>query len=169
MTRTRLSMTGALVLSAASFLAGQAQRAGAFTAAQADAGRRAIQVNSFGACTDCHGTALGGRTGDPGEVPRLDSLSADYQKLILGNGGRVPALVGPAFMARWANRSTTDLVAEFDRRFAPPSSRLSDETRLAMIAYILQANGALPGGDLLTRTTDVAIGSLTDTFSKPDF
>src|SRR5262245_40099012 len=88
-------------------------RSAVYTAAQAAAGRIEIQKNSFGACTDCHATALGGRTGAAGEVPLFSSLPEDYQRLIQGNGGRVPDLVGPAFRTRWAGRTTKDLIAEF--------------------------------------------------------
>jgi len=141
-------------------VSGQAAAPRVFTAAQADAGRIAIQQNSFGACTDCHGTSLTGRTGDPAERPLLASLPADYQKLIQGNGGRVPAFVGPSFTARWGTRSTKALIDEFEKRFAPPASRLSAETRLELIAYILQANGAEPGTQPLTMSTDAEIRAL---------
>ena len=79
-----------------------------FTAAQADAGERDVRTNTFGVCTDCHGTTLAGRTGAPGELPPVSSLPADFQQLIEGNGGQVPSLVGAAFVARWARRSTKD-------------------------------------------------------------
>jgi hypothetical protein len=42
-------------------------------------------------------------------------------------------------------------------RFAPP---LNEETRLNIIAYLLQSSGALPGTEPLTMTTDVEIGRL---------
>ena len=45
-------------------------------------------------------------------------------------------------------------------RFAPPGSRMSQETRLNLIAYILQVNGARAGGTPLTLDTDVKIGAL---------
>lgn len=108
----------------------------------------------------CHGITLGGRTGDPGERPALTSLPEPYQKLIAGNGGRVPAFVGPSFVSRWSTRSTMDLIAEFERRFAPPSSQLSQDTRLAMIAYLLQANGAGPGAEPLALISDVPLGEV---------
>lgn len=141
-------------------ITGQApDRPAVYTADQAAAGLREVQNRSF-ACTDCHTTALTGRTGAAGEFPVLGSLSDDYRKLIEGNGGRVPPLVGPQFMTRWAGRTTKDLVAEFQRRFEPPMSQFSEEARLNMIAYILQANGALAGRQPLTTATDVTIRAL---------
>src|SRR4051812_33721992 len=99
----------------------------AYTAAQAAAGKAEIQQNSFGACTDCHTNALTGRKGDAGELPALTSLTADYQALIKGNGGRVPPLAGAEFVTRWARRSTKDLTAEFLDRFGRSSGRLSED------------------------------------------
>jgi hypothetical protein len=42
-------------------------------------------------------------------------------------------------------------------RFSGP---LSEETQLNIMAYILQLNGALPGTQPLTRSTDIQIGTL---------
>jgi len=68
-------------------------------------------------------------------------------------GGKVPALVGPEFRRRWATRTTKDLSTEFQERFG----KLREETRLNLIAYILEANGALAGTQPLTMATDVPI------------
>jgi hypothetical protein len=43
------------------------------------------------------------------------------------------------------------------KRFAGP---LSEETRLNIMAYILRLNGALPGSQALTESTDVPIHQL---------
>jgi hypothetical protein len=138
--------------------AGQAtDRPAVYTTEQAEAGRLALKTNSFGACTDCHTEALTGRNGDAGEVPSLSSLSEDYQKTLVPYRGKVPALVGPEFRKRWASRSTKDLSKEFQDRFGG----VPEETRLKLIAYILQANGALPGTQPLTAATDVPMRSLT--------
>jgi cytochrome c553 len=142
--------------SAAVAVRGAAEPPAVFTAAQAEAGRREVQTNTFGKCTDCHGATLTGRTGAPGERPPVSSLPADYQQLIAGNGGRVPSLVGSTFIARWARRSTKDLTREFEGRFGT----LSEATRLNVIAYFLRESGAQPGPEPLTTTTDVTIGAL---------
>jgi hypothetical protein len=134
----------------------QADRPAVYTPEQAEAGRLALKTNSFGACTDCHSAALTGRNGDVGELPSVSSLSEDYQKTINTYGGKIPALVGPEFRKRWAARTTKDLTWEFQGRFGG----LSEETRLNLIAYILQGNGALPGKQPLTVATDVPIRNL---------
>jgi hypothetical protein len=133
-----------------------AERPAVYTPEQAEAGRLALRTNSFGACTDCHTAALTGRNGDVDkELPPVSSLSEDYQKTI-SVYGKIPALVGPEFRKRWAARTTKDLSKEFEGRFGG----LTEETRLNLIAYILQANGALPGMQPLTVTTDVPIREL---------
>jgi len=133
-----------------------AARESVFSAKQAETGRMEIQKNSFGACTDCHTSTLSGRIGASDELPPLNTLTEEYQKLIRGNGGRVPALVGPSFRTRWVARSTKDLSQEFLERFG----HVSEETRLNIIAYILQENGAASGTQPLTMTTDVEIRKL---------
>ena len=143
-----------VVVSATS--AGQStDRPAVYTREQAEAGRLALKTNSFGVCTDCHTNALTGRKGDPGELPSISSLPEDSQKMI-NVYGKVPALVGPEFLKRWATRTTKDLTREFQERFGD----LPEETRLSLIAYILQANGALPGTQPLTVATEVQIRNL---------
>jgi hypothetical protein len=58
---------------------------------------------------------------------------------------------------RWNTRTTKDLNADFKGRFSGP---LNEETQLNMIAYILQLNGALPGSQRLTASTDIQVGKL---------
>jgi cytochrome c553 len=128
-----------------------------YTMAQAAAGRMEMQTNSFGACADCHTTTLTGRNGDIGELPPLSSLPDDLQKTIRNAGGKVPPLAGENFMTKWGARTTKDLSSDMRRRF----NDLSEETQLNIMAYILQANGALPGTQALTRATDVEIRTLT--------
>jgi hypothetical protein len=131
------------------------ERPAVYTTEQAEAGRLALKTNSFGACTDCHTTTLKGRTGDAGELPPVSSLKEDYQQTV-NTYRRIPGLVGPEFLKRWDSRTTKDLSKEFQERFG----KVSEETRLNLIAYILQANGALPGKEPLTAATDVPIRSL---------
>jgi len=154
----RLLLTGFLAFAGSiCFLPGPvAQQRFVFTAEQAAAGKIEIEKNAFGACTDCHATALTGRSGDSRELPPLASLSEDYQKLIKGNGGIVPPFVGPDFLAKWGPRTTQHLIKEFDDRFRS----LTLDTRLNLIAYILQRNGAQPGPRPLTAETDATIAQL---------
>jgi len=158
-----LPILALVIAGGVSTLAGQSpDRPAAFTADQAAAGRVEVQKNSFGACTNCHTTTLTGRHGDAAELPPLGSLSESDQKLIVGNGGNVPALVGPQFIARWGRRTTKDLNREFQERFAPATGGgLAAETRLDLIADCLQSSGAVPGTQPLTLATDVEIRTLT--------
>src|SRR5438128_6707196 len=117
---TRLPVIVAVVLGVSFSMRAQEPRdkptVSVYTIAQAAAGRMEIQANSFGTCTDCHTTTLTGRNGDPGELPPLSSLPDGLQKTI-GNSGKVPALAGARFMAKWGARSTTALSADMQRRF----------------------------------------------------
>ena len=128
-----------------------------YTAEQAIAGEREVQNNAFGRCPDCHANGLAGRHGDPSEQPPLSVLPEVTQTLI-HNGGQVPQRAGQQFMQRWAKRSTKALSADMRRRFSGP---LSEETQLNIMAYILKLNGALPGSQALTASTDVQINRLT--------
>src|SRR4051812_32645039 len=84
------------------------ERAGVFTAAQAEAGRVAYDRT----CGQCHTPSLLGRKGDPGEVPAIASLSERYQKFI-GPRGFVPPLAGKTFLGRWGEKTAGQLVARF--------------------------------------------------------
>jgi hypothetical protein len=74
--------------------------------------------------------------------------------------GYIPQLVGPAFVARWRDRSTKELSAGFPMRF---DGALTREQQMSLMAFILQMNGALPGQVALTMDTDVPIGALLPT------
>lgn len=131
-------------------------RRSVFSAKQANAGKMDVQKNSFGTCTDCHTSTLGGRSGNADEVPPLNGLKEDYQNTLRPYGGMVPDLVGASFRSRWAKRSTKNLTQEFLDRFGD----VSEETRLNIIAYVLQQNGAVAGTQPLTMTTDMEIQKL---------
>ena len=117
--------------------------------------------DNFGACSDCHSEGLGGRTGNPDEQPSVASLKPNLQKMIADAGGRIPDLVGPAFRARWANRSVKDLSVNFKDRFA--MAGLSEDMRLDILAYVLSENGFRAGAEPLTMATDVPIRLLSGT------
>jgi cytochrome c553 len=69
-----------------------AQETRIFSAAQAEAGRKAFQEkggtsgNKEAACAYCHTTALTGRTGAPDEFPVLSSLEPALQKTVENYG-----------------------------------------------------------------------------------
>ena len=88
-----------------------------------------------------------GRKGDPGELPRISSLSGDYQKFI-GSRGFVPRLAGNTFRGRWGSETASQLIARF-------------QETVNVTAYVLNVNGAKPGTEKLTRTTDAVVSSIT--------
>ncbi len=110
-------------------VAQQTPTAGPFTAAQAAAGRTAYQEN----CASCHLPDMAGRN-------------------------EAPQLAGSNFMNTWGNRSTRDLVALIQTSMPPGNvGGLNPETYVDLAAFILAANGARPGQQPLTATTEVAI------------
>lgn len=105
---------------------------GPYTAEQAGAGRAAYQAN----CANCHRPDLQG-------------------------SGEAPQLAGVAFMNVWRDSTTRDLFASI-RSTMPPANAgaLGNEAYLNIVAYILQANGALDGPEALTPATVATIGSI---------
>src|SRR5580658_4266757 len=124
-----------------------------FTAAQAAAGRAAYESS----CNRCHTDTLVGRDGT-GEIPEI---AQPYK-------GRIPPLAGanaafPPFMTKWGPRTTSALfkrISEAVPAFPPPGLTINEELGLDITAYVLQVNGALPGTQPLTATTEVEIRSI---------
>jgi alcohol dehydrogenase (cytochrome c) len=107
------------------------QPADVFTAEQAAAGRGVYQAN----CASCHMADLAGRN-------------------------EAPQLAGTNFMNTWRERSTRDLF-EFTQSTMPPTgANLGAEQYLAVTAYLLQANGAQAGSQMLTPATAQPIGAV---------
>jgi len=80
----------------------------------------------------------------------------------LSGGGPVPALKDLAFLGVWGNISTTELFDSIKTSMPPTNAGgLSDETYLAIIAFILSANGAVAGDTPLLADSDISIGSVT--------
>jgi mono/diheme cytochrome c family protein len=101
--------------------------AGVFSAAQAERGR-AVYAES---CAACHGASFAPAQG-------------------------VAPVQGAAFLANWKGRTLADLMAKV--RTMPPGApnSVSDADRLAVLVYLLEANGfpagaALPGDDAALR------------------
>jgi mono/diheme cytochrome c family protein len=131
-----------------------------FTAAQADAGRTAYE-NS---CGQCHTYSVLGRKGEEGELPPIASLPAPYQKFI-GPRGRVPALMGKAFVTKYGQKKVTEMFTLF--RGAADTTpvaelHMSDDTLVNITAYILRKNGAKPGNQPLEKTTSTVFGSVVE-------
>ena len=110
----------------------QPARTGPFTAEQATAGRAIYQAT----CSTCH----------------LPDMKGTFE---------APPLSGANFMNMWRSRPTSDL---FNRiRTTMPITNpgsLSDQDAVNLVAYILQANGAIPGTQPLTAETIVPIGAV---------
>jgi alcohol dehydrogenase (cytochrome c) len=105
-----------------------AQRSG-FTAAQAAAGQAAYEKH----CSLCHGPALYGTTmGKP--------------------------LTGNAFMTAWGGRTAQELFTH-TRREMPPGGggTLSDDEYLAVVAYVLEANGHTAGSTALRADSSLPV------------
>ena len=72
-----------------------------------------------------------------------------------------PPLAGPNFLNFWGDRTPQELVERI-RATMPPDrpGRLGDQTYLDIVAYLLQANGAPAGDQVLTAATAVTIGAV---------
>src|SRR5215471_1588810 len=103
-----------------------------YTEAQAAAGRSAYQAN----CAGCHLPNLGGRN-------------------------EAPQLAGSGFIGAWGGRTTGDLLA-YLRSTMPPGNpgSLNQEVYVNLVAFLLQANGAMAGGRPLGVGTNSLIRSV---------
>ena len=110
----------------------QPARTGPFTTEQANAGRATYQAT----CSACH----------------LPDMKGSFE---------APPLSGANFMNMWRSRPTSDLFNRI-RNTMPitDSGSLSDQDAVNLVAYILQANGAIPGTQPLTAETIVPIGAV---------
>jgi alcohol dehydrogenase (cytochrome c) len=107
---------------------------GPFTEAQAAAGRASYLAN----CAGCHLTDLRG-----------------------ANEAR--PLVGPDFMRTWSARTAQELIAFMGVTMPPPPATpgsLGAQSYVNLAAFVLHANGAVPGEAVLTAASPVTIGSV---------
>jgi len=111
--------SSALLLFLAAGLSVYAQRSaseGAYTAAQAERGKTLVETH----CTSCHGDRLSGNEG--------------------------PALVGNSFLQKWEGESLVRLFQKVrDSMPLDDVKSVSDDEKVDVVAYLLQANG-LPAG-----------------------
>lgn len=107
---------------------------GPFTQEQVDNGRLAYDA----ACSACHGVNL-------------------------QNGTHRTSLIGRSFLAGWGSRSTWEYYRYVSYRMpnGTPGS-LSPETYADIVAFILAANGALPGSTPMTAQSAVRIDTIAD-------
>jgi alcohol dehydrogenase (cytochrome c) len=110
------------------------------TAEQAAAGESLYQIH----CASCHLAHLGGRN-------------------------EAPQLAGGNFMKTWTRRTTRDLFT-YMQATMPPSNRggLGEDAYVNLTAFILQANGAVPGTQPLQASTRVAIGTVANGQMTPE-
>src|SRR5262245_21871368 len=120
-----LALSIGMVL-AFSVLSGQSP--GAYTAAQAAAGRTAYLAS----CAGCHGPELTGRN-------------------------EAPPLAGGTFLNAWRTRTTQDLFAYMQATMPPNQPSLGADQYLAITSFILQFNGMPAGSQPFTPTTAVPI------------
>lgn len=109
----------------------QQPAAGAFTKAQADAGRATYNAS----CATCHRADLGGRDD-------------------------APQLAGDDFLGAWKTRTASELYEFIQATMPPEGPTLSPDQALGVVSFILQENGATPGATALSATTDAPIGSV---------
>jgi alcohol dehydrogenase (cytochrome c) len=140
MTRPRCARAVLAVAALAAAAAAYAQPR-PFSEAQAAAGRSSYVAN----CAGCHLADLRG-----------------------ANEAR--PLVGPDFMRTWSGRTVQELVAYLSVTMPPPPAApgsLGAQSYVNLTAFLLNANGAMPGASELAAESTVAIGSVaTGTMSE---
>ena len=121
-----------IVVGFVALAAEQPAATGVYTVGQARDGRAVFERD----CASCHQTNLQG------------SFEA-------------PQLAGDSFLNFWGDLTTRQLFERI-RSSMPPDrpGALGDEAYLSVVAYILEANGAPAGSEVLTTTTVVSIGSV---------
>jgi alcohol dehydrogenase (cytochrome c) len=108
----------------------QQRPAGPYTADQVASGRAAYQTN----CASCHAADLSGREG--------------------------PQLAGSNFITAWGDRTPSALIAFMQSTMPPGGAGLPGDAYVNLAAFILDANGARPGNEALTASSNVAIRSV---------
>ena len=110
----------------------QAQAPAIYTAAQAQAGQDAYSQQ----CAGCHG--------------------ADYT-----GSGDAPALAGTNFRTKWGPRAANELFTYIAQTMPPTNpGALGEQGTLAVVAFLMQINGAPAGQQALTARTETPLGSV---------
>jgi PQQ-dependent dehydrogenase (methanol/ethanol family) len=130
--RMLLTVTALIVAGAISATAQQAKGSDSYTVEQSSAGRAAYMAN----CAACH-------------MPDMK-----------GSNEALP-LAGMGFMSEWRSRTTRDLFDKISSSMPPAKAgSIGEDDVVAIVAFILQSNGATPGAKLLTANTALPIGEL---------
>jgi cytochrome c553 len=77
-----------------------------------------------------------------------------------GGANEVPPLAGSTFMSTWGSRTTKELLDYVSGAMPPGGPAQSKETYEALMAFILQSNGAVAGSEPLTDSTEAVIATL---------
>jgi mono/diheme cytochrome c family protein len=126
----RILMMMMVVAGATVPLAAQQPQPGPYTQEQAVAGQAVYRTH----CASCHG----------------DDLS----------GGQGPQLAGAAFAAQWGDRTAGALVTYLQSNMPPGGAGLPSNAYVELVAYMLDANGARAGNQVLTPVSGAAIGDV---------
>ena len=79
----------------------------------------------------------------------------------LGGTPDAPPLAGSGFLDTWRARTTKDLFDFMSGTMPPGGSSMNAETYAAILAYVLQSNGAVPGTTPLEPSTVVPLDRVT--------
>jgi alcohol dehydrogenase (cytochrome c) len=131
--RSRSGVHAGLAVAACALATAAYPQTGSFTEAQAAAGRSSYFAN----CVGCHLADLRG-----------------------ANEAR--PLVGADFIRTWSGRTAQELIAYLGVTMPPPAApgSLGAQSYVNLAAFLLQANGAIPGPEALTPASTIAIGSV---------
>jgi cytochrome c len=125
----------------AASVSAQTIRPAPFTQAQGDAGRQSYAAS----CASCHGASL--------------------------QGGGAPALAGREFADGTFGQRPVAQLYTFIHDSMPfcEGGSLANDTFLNIVAFLLEANGAKPGNELLTSTASVKVGDIITGEMPPEF
>src|SRR5215469_5501848 len=112
---------------AVAVLFAQQRPAGPYTQDQAAAGRAMYQIS----CVSCHAADLSGREG--------------------------PQLAGASFLSQWGDRTAGELIKYIRSTMPPGAAALPGDSYQNLAAFILDANGARAGDQILTAASTIAI------------
>ena len=128
---TRCFLAGVVLLRVLGVAVVGQQSTTTYTTEQVDAGRAAYEAT----CANCHQPDLTGRN-------------------------QAPPLAGPAFTNVWGIRTTRELLDVIQSSMPPDGPGLDVDSSVAIVAYILQANGASAGMRALTPEMALPIGTV---------
>ncbi len=92
-----------------------------------------------------------------GETAYRDVCASCHRRDLSG-GLDTPELAGPAFRSMWGGRPVRELLGYVEAAMPPAGRRPDETTRAAIVAYILQRNGAGAGDAALSAASAGIIG-----------